>query len=804
MNLVNSTLGNHHLLAVSISFVVCLSALTVHAQRADTHPTVRIAFISDAANLLAAETRDMTQQELLALIRDDYSVEFPDDLFIIPDDMIADGQGTIEKLMVDEQVTMVVTLGIMASEIAVRGAPWPKPVIAGAIFDAEFQGFPHTDAGGSGVENLTYIAPPSGSLIRDLSRFQDLIDFERVAILIDEASIITYGIFVDHVVESALEEGISLIPVSVGSSASATLEQIDDDINAVYITPLPRLSPEEFQNLVQGLTSRGLPSFSYSDDDVQKGVAASLESINVPQLSRRIALNIYRIILGDDASQLPVTIVSDEDMVINMHTLNSLSVVPPLNIALDAKRLFETPENIQRTVTLQSVMDEARTANLELGIEDQEIAVGSDEVRIARSILRPNLEMSWTGSTVSKEVATSSFGMQPQHSVDGRVTFQQLLYSPSANANLSAQKSVQQSRIQTRAAVELDVVLQAAEAYLNVLRAKTLEQVQQDNLDLTLTSLRMAEQRERIGTAGPGERLRLRSELSRRRADRITAFAQRSVAETVLNQILNRPLNEPFMTPESDLEGLALLEGSLSTTYLSELSRITFIADFLSEVAVNAAPEIMGLDAAIAAQEFILTATRQTFYLPSVGLQGSLSTNILREGAGSGPPTAGFPATESPNFPWSAGISVSLPLFQGKSRYARRSQSVATLLQLQLQREVASRGIEQNLRSQLHFAYTSLAVVRETESAAETARQSLELVTDAYEQGLVSVVDLLEAQTSALISERSVTNAIFDYLINLKRVERAVGQYEVFSSPEERANFIEQMETYINALEQAR
>jgi len=794
-------LAHERVQVVGLIFLLCLPVVNLHAQQMGVPSTARIAFVADSANVLADETRNITQQELLTLVRDDFNVEFPDHLFITVSHGTADVQQTMERLIANEEVTMVVTLGIIASEIAMRGAPWPKPVIAGVIFDAEFQGFPEIN-GASGVNNLTYIAPPSGSVIRDLLRFRELTYFNRVALLVDDATAIAYGDLINHVVESALEQGITLIPTPVGMTASATLEQISDLTEAVYFTPLPQLNSEEFQGLVQALTDRGLPSFSYSSDDVQRGIAASLESITVPQLSRRIALNIYRILLGDPASDLPVTLPSNEGMVLNMRTLNRLSIVPPLNLALDAQRLFETQQDIQRTVTLQSVMEEARIANLELAIEDQEVVAGLEDVRIARSGLLPNLEMAWTGSTVSKEVAQSSFGMQPQHSVDGRLTFQQLLYSPSANANVSAQKSLQQSRVQSRATVELDVVLQAAEAYLNVLRAKTLEQVQQDNLDLTLTSLRMAGQRERIGTAGPGERLRLTSELSRRRADRIAAFTQRSVAEIALNQILNRPLNEQFLTPESDLEGRALLEGNLSTNYLSELSRFNFLATFLSEIAVTAAPEIQGLDAAIAAQEFILTSTRQTLYLPSVGLQGNVSTNILREGAGSDAPSDGFPSAEAPNFPWSAGVSVSLPLFQGKSRYARRNQSAATLIQLQLQRELAARGIEQNLRAQLQFAYTSLAVVHESETAAETARQSLELITEAYEQGLVSVVDLLEAQTNALISERSVANAIFDYLINLKRVERAVGQFDAFSSPEERANFIEQMEIYIQALEQ--
>ena len=218
------------------------------------------------------------------------------------------------------------------------------------------------------------------------------------------------------------------------------------------------------------------------------------------------------------------------------------------------------------------------------------------------------------------------------------------------------------------------------------------------------------------------------------------------------------------------------------------------------DAALRLAPEIRSLDAVIAAQERLLSSAGQAFYLPTVALQANVSTNFLREGSAT-PPLTGLPAFEMPEFPWTAGVSVGLPLFQGGSRFARRDRTAAELAQLRLQRELAARGIEQNVRVQLQFARTSLAVVSETETAAETARRSLELVTEAYGQGLASVVDLLEAQTSALLSERGVSNAIFDYLINLKRVERAVGQFEILATPEERADFVRRLEEYTMAVQ---
>ena len=792
----------HAFLAVLAGMAFALGApyASALAQEAPDKPVVRIAFLVDDIAPLAKDIRTLVQEELLALTRDDFDVRFPEDLVATADGSDDDIVQALERLTAREDVALIVAQGFRASEVAARRAPWPKPVIASTVFDARFQGFPET-RGASGVANLTYIAlPEPGPLVRDLGKFRTLAPFSTVAILFDEQATETFTAFLEPLRNAVADLGIAVEAMPAGPTAASNLERLPAGADAVYVTPFTHMTPGELERFAEGLASRRVPSFSWSPEDVARGIMASLGNNDLPLLARRIALNAYRALLGDDLSTLPVTLAPTEELVMNMRTVRNTGVHPPLETLLEARRLFETPEGIRRNVTLKSALEEALAANLALAVEDQAVRAGAEEIRLARANLLPDLEAGLTGATIAKSVAEASFGQRPQHNVDGGLTLRQLIFSQEANANVSIQKSIQTSRERDRASLELDVAMDAAEAYLNVLRAKTLEQVQQYNLDLTLASLRLAGERERIGAAGPGERLRLQSELARRRADRIDAFAMRSAAEVSLNQVLNRPLDEQFLTPEANLEGRALLEETLATGYLADIDRVAVLSDFLVDEAMRLAPEIQSLDAAIAAQERLLASTRQAFYLPTVALQGNVSTHVLQEGAGASAPP-GLPSNDVTNYPWNAGLSITLPLFQGSSRFAQREQTSATLTRLQLQRELAAQRIEQNVRVRLLFARSSLAIVNERETAAETARRSLELVTEAYGQGVASVVDLLEAQTSALLSERGVTNAIYDYLINLKWVERAVGQFEALATPEERADFVRRLETYTQTRE---
>ena len=214
--------------------------------------------------------------------------------------------------------------------------------------------------------------------------------------------------------------------------------------------------------------------------------------------------------------------------------------------------------------------------------------------------------------------------------------------------------------------------------------------------------------REQIGAAGPGERLRLESELAQRRADAIRVFAQRQVAELALRQILNRPLAEEFLTPEAGLQGRELMGGVLGAEYLGDLGRFVALAEFLTAEAVATAPEVRALDEAVAAQDRLLGSRGRAYFLPTLALQAQVGANLAKGGAGSAlPDGVTSPVTD---LPWSVGVSASLPLFQGASRSALEHQAARDLARLQLQRDLVVQRIEQSVRTELQFALSSYAV----------------------------------------------------------------------------------------------
>ncbi len=82
------------------------------------------------------------------------------------------------------------------------------------------------------------------------------------------------------------------------------------------------------------------------------------------------------------------------------------------------------------------------------------------------------------------------------------------------------------------------------------------------------------------------------------------------------------------------------------------------------------------------------------------------------------------------------------------------------------------------------------------QEAAEAARKNLELVTDSYSRGVVSIIDLLDAKNAALVAEGCAANAEYDVLIDLMQLQRGTNNIDFFRSDEERTAWFDRLAAF--------
>jgi outer membrane protein len=763
-------------------------------------PAVRIGVILDGPWEGTETLLDYFQTEIAELMGDEFAVNFPAELTLTGDWSMESIHRAGDRLLSDPRVDQILAIGVLTShDMALRG-PLAKPVIATFTVDRDIQGFPLQN-GASGVRNLSYLASPS-PVTRDLHVFRELLPFRRLAVLIHRPYLQAIPALAENLEHELAAQGVRVFIVPVERSADEALQALPPGIDAVYVTPLLLLPPVEFQRLVAGLIEMRLPSFTYfGRNEVQQGILAGAAPLSdFPRLARRTALHVQRILLGEEAGRLPVLFSQEGQLVINMATARSIGFSPGWDVLIEADLLAEETEGALRCLSLQGAVREAAAVNLELAAADRQVAAGLEEIRKARAAMLPQLLLSAEGLAIDRGRAEESFGTRAERTLQGSLLLEQSLYSEQRHARLAVEKHRQEGRVQEQRQLRLDIIQQAATAYLNVLRAKTLQAVQKNNLRVTRSNLDLARMRRRVGFSGPAEVYRWESQLAKDRKAVIDADTRRSLAEMALNRILQRPAEEAFITMEVGLSDPDLLIGDPRLgSFLENPASFAGFRNFMVAEGQAAVPELQRIEAAIAAAKRSQKAARRSFWVPELTFQAGLIQILQEEGEGTESPLNGFLPVEIPEADdtrWNLGLNLTLPLFTGGGRRAELGRAGEELARLRLERQVLADRIEQRIRSALQQARASRSGIRLSREGAEAARKNLELVTDAYSRGVVSIIELLDAQNAALAADQAAANAVYDFFIDLMEVQRSVGSFDFFLSDEEKDRWFERLEVF--------
>jgi outer membrane protein TolC len=779
-----------HLIFIILVLLICVSGLFAKK--------FKIGVIVDGSSTRVEQIEKLIQREILDLTSIEFDVSFPADKRV-------DGRwdkNTIEaglsQLLADPEVDLVITLGVAASHLISRRGNLEKPAIAPFIIDAKLQGLP-IKKGHSDVKNLCFVNIPS-SVNRDLVLFLDLTSAKNLAILINPLYLQAIPEFGQRFADFSSQRDVIVQEIPVTDNIDRILESISADAEGVYVTGLVHLADAKFDQLITGISDRGLPSITFlGRADVEKGVLTTLRGDFFARISRRIALNTQRIFLGEKAHKIPVDFPLQEQLIVNMKTARLIGFYPPWNFLSDAELLYDEPVERGELISLNQVVAQALKNNLGLAGQKYALVSGQQEVNRARTALFPQLSAGATGLIIDKDRAEASFGNQAERSLTGSLNASQLIFAEGAWANLSIQNSLQRSRVAELRLLELDITLSASTAYINLLRARAFERIEKDNLNQSRKNYAQALVRQSVGTAGPAEVFRWESQISANRSSMLKAEAQTNLARLELNKILHRPLETAYQYEELDSTSTVLQRSTfIADRYVSNPRLFQIFRDFMVVLTLENAQELKAIDAAIAAQDRALSSIRNSFWAPTIALQGQYSSIFEKDGAGSSGgfsfPGVSIPTADDDN--WSVALNLSLPLFSGGERFVAGKQANEELNRLNVERQALVERLEQRTRAAVYQAGASFSTIEETKNAEQAAIQTLNIVEESYSQGAVNILDLLDAQNNALISELLAADAIYTFINDLMNVQRAGGMSYLSSDDESYQTYINRLNDY--------
>jgi outer membrane protein TolC len=783
-------------LTLILTSLILLLTISSPAAFAAGPPQRTIAILTDGPWLSDPQAVQLFQKEIVRNAEGSFTPVFPARFTIAGDNTAAGIEQQLEKLQNTPEVDLILTLGVIGSAIAVKNDHLRKPVIAPFILNADTLKAPLKE-GGSGVYNLTYIDLKI-PVDRAILAFQKITPISNIAILIDERDLKAIPSFKKFARNLANEYSFKVRVVPTRTSGVDTVAMIPEECDAVLIGPLWRLTALEFSHLTQALISRKLPSFSLWDRrDVVNGIMASdMPDDTLEQIARRTAITVQEVLGGEDAARLPVAFYRQGRTCINMATARAIDVYPSLAMMTGADLLNEKQTNIERQLTIQQAVDEALQANLDLISTRLKVEEGAHYVDEARSALLPQLFLETGARTVDSDRARAAGGMTPQHAWTGTAKGVQQIYSENSWAQFTAEKYRQNGRDMEFAKIKLDITEEAAIAYLNVLRAHNIEQIYKNNLKLTQENLDRARIRVNTGIAGPDELYRWQTQFAKDQQAVLYHESATFDSEEALNRILNRPLDEPFKLSETRLDDPLLIAGD--QLFFNLIQNPRYFRTFRSltlEKALEIRPELKAYDAAIAAQKRLHTASKRSFWLPDFTIEGGVDQIFTDNGTGERKESL----SDVDRTDWSIGIYARFPLFEGGRKMATLKRTGAAVTRLHSEKTSAETYVRQEVLNAINNTRASYPSISLSREAAEAARRNLKLITNSYMEGIKSIIDLIDAQTQYLATSQTATNAVYDFLIDMMKLERAMGKFITFLPVEEKQQWNNEIREILKA-----
>jgi len=750
---------------------------------------VRVAVVTDGPAGRAVFSAESVEKELLNVAAPDTQIVLPADKRYAGDWSLAGAEAALDRALADRDVDVVLAIGILTSQQAARRKSLPKPVIAPLVIDPVLQGFP-LEEGRSARHNFTYVAD-FHSVANEVRAFHEIVGFKNMVALVDDDLLAALPALNTKAPELAAALNVRIGIVRAGDDVNALLASIPAGVDAVYVTPL-RFSEAQVRELALGLQARKLPTFSVvGRSEVEAGLLMTTGGAerDTERMARRVAIMIQRISQREDPATFEVGFPTSQRLLINMQVARAIGFSPRWQYLADAEQLLVDTGDAQ-PLTLLEAMRAALDANPALAASRERLGSAQDDVNIARSGLLPSLSASGTRTRIDEDRAGPL--TQAEDSTSAGLEFSQVIYSERVWAGYSIARSLSEAQAQSQRIDILDTLTVSASAYLNVLRAKSFEDVRRRNAENTRRNLEISRVREEVGLAGRSDYLRWVSQLARDKQTLLSAEASRRQSETEMLRILHRPANQPFRTVESGIDDpLALVANPRMQAFLDTPAKWAAFMEYAVHTALENAPEIKQADAVLTARQRALSSAGRAFYLPDLALVSNGSKFTEKSGAGS-LSVPGAPDDES----WSVSLLATLPLITGGQRGAERSQARHEVRASEADRASVMDGIEARTRLILHRTASSWPAIDLSREAQAAADENLANVTEAYARGAVTVTDLIDAQETALISGLSASDAKYGFVTDFVNVLRSMGEFEILLDPASREAWFTRVETW--------
>ncbi|MEM0938696.1 MAG: TolC family protein [Bacteroidota bacterium] len=695
-----------------------------------------------------------------------------------------------------QRCDIIILVGVLSAKTILENSPLSKPTLAIGITNIELEEIPITPNGTSGVSNFSYVLT-SRDIENELTNFYQLVPFKKLAIIIhDKNPLIINEEKANAKLQEMSEKFNSEINlVLTGENIAQSLEVIPDGTDAAIVASIYEFDDIQIEAIAQVLVDKKIPSYALRKDYVSLGIMSSVTADDgYGALIRKLAIMIDEIGLGIPTEDLSVTLDYKNQLFLNLETSYRVNYSPSFESLFTANLInSDFREEEVPTYGLNELIEKALEVNLGIQISQKDIELVEQDVKTASSDYLPTLTGTLDYTQINEGSTSDLIGQSEQTSTES-LELNQVIYSENISANIGIQKYLLVAqRYATQQEIN-DIILSVYEAYFTILLARSNISIERENLELLKKNLELAQLQRDIGSINSSDVYRWESEVAESTQNLIEDQTSLIVAKINLNVFLNYTLGEEFNVEDVALEGelYNFFESNPVSSDIVGPDDIQRTSNFLVEEAIRNYPPRQELEATIFATERQLKGDKRAYYTPTLSVGASQSEVFDRSGNGS-------EETEMSNFfdsNWSLGFSLSYPLFDGNRRRYNIQTSKIQLQQLELSLNDFDNNLEFDVKNAIIDVVTSRTNIDFSRISAVNSWRNFLIIQDKYRQGTVAVIDLFDAQNTALETKLNFNNSVYNYLVAFVTLENNIGLYSMLSTPQEIAELAERYQEF--------
>lgn len=403
---------------------------------------------------------------------------------------------------------------------------------------------------------------------------------------------------------------------------------------------------------------------------------------------------------------------------------------------------------IAAAADLTDVFEAARENDAVIGTARAQYQASRQVVPQARSGLLPqlNAQVNTTWNELSFPGSTATDLEYNDHDWTAQLT--QPIVNLDAYFTWRGAKAVEAQALANLDTAEQNLIVRAAEAYLNVLRA-------QDLLDTTVAAeaavkrqLEQVQQRFDVGLVAITDVLE----------------AQAAYDDSLVNRIQADGDHDIFF------ENLRTLTGRAFDS-LARLSENLPIVNPEPRVEAEWVDTALATNLAIRSAEASVRAAQRTLRARRSGHLPTINAAIRRNNSVTGGPAFLGNETEITQY----SLELNVPIYSGGFTHSRAKQASAELEAARQQLLDQQRTVARDTRNLFRAVATDVVRVRARQRAIESSQSALDATETGYEVGTRNIVDVLQAQQRLYGSQFDYADSRYRYVLDLMRLKQASG-----------------------------